>query len=127
MVATRRPSSSRLVGRARRAARRPTAGKYANVVEQLDDIQREGGSGTLELDTGPLQVTNLSKVFFPKSGHTKGDLMRYYAQVAPFILPAVRDRPLVLRRFPNGIHGMAFYQQKSPPEAPKAVRVEKVR
>src|SRR5438270_496009 len=127
MVATRRRSTSRLAGAPRRTARTRTPAKYADVLRQLDDIQRQGGSGTLELDTGPLQVTNLGKVFFPKSGHTKGDLMRYYVSVAQYILPAVKDRPLVLRRFPNGIHGMAFYQQKAPPEAPKSVRVEKVR
>ena len=102
--------------------------EYARVVDDLNRIEHERrGTGTLELDTGPLQVTNLGKVFFPESGHTKGDLMRYYVNVAPYILPAVADRPLVLRRFPNGIEGMAFYQQKAPPEAPTSVRVEKVR
>jgi bifunctional non-homologous end joining protein LigD len=97
------------------------------VVEQIDRIAQEGGAGTLQLDTGPLAVTNLGKVFFPKSKRTKGDLMRYYASVAPLILPSVEDRPLVLRRFPNGIHGKAFYQQKAPDEASKSVRVETVR
>src|SRR3954469_4441749 len=121
--------AKRPIKRTAAAARRgaTTSGPYADVLRQLDDIQRSGGSGTLELDSGPLQVTNLGKVFFPKTGRTKGDLMRYYVRVAPFILPAVKDRPLVLRRFPNGIHGMAFYQQKAPAEAPKSVRVEKVR
>jgi bifunctional non-homologous end joining protein LigD len=126
-VATRRRSSSRLARPSRRTPSSRATATYGDVVRQLDDIQNDGGSGTLDLDTGALDVTNLGKVFFPTSGHTKGDLMRYYAQVAPFILPAVKDRPLVLRRFPNGIHGMAFYQQKAPPEAPESVRVEKVR
>jgi bifunctional non-homologous end joining protein LigD len=110
-----------------RRGRGTGGGPYAKVIADLDRIQHEeGGSGTLQLDSGPLQVTSLGKVFFPKSGQTKGDLMRYYASVAPYILPAIEDRPLVLRRFPNGIDGMAFYQQKAPAEAPKAVRVEKV-
>ena len=98
-----------------------------DTLAQLDAIENEGGNGTLELDTGSLDVTNLKKVFFPDSGHTKGDLMRYYAQVAPYLLPAVADRPLVLKRYPNGIKGMAFYQQKAPAEAPPSVRVEEVR
>ncbi len=103
-------------------------GFYAQVVADLDRIEKdEGGRGTLELDTGRLDVTNLGKVFFPKSGHTKGDLMRFYAAIAPYLLPAIADRPLVLRRFPNGIHGMAFYQQKAPAEVPKSVRVEEVK
>ena len=107
---------------------RRTATKYSSVIAQLDRIEHEErGTGTLQLDTGPLSVTNLGKIFFPKTKHTKGDLLRYYARVAPLILPAVADRPLVLRRFPNGIHASAFYQQKAPAEAPKSVRVEEVR
>ena len=54
-----------------------------------------------------LKVTNLHKLFWPKLKLTKGDLMRYYARVAPFILPAVADRPLVMKRFPNGVAGAA--------------------
>jgi bifunctional non-homologous end joining protein LigD len=96
-------------------------------VAQLDQIEAAGGKGTLDLDTGSLDVTNLKKVFYPDSGHSKGDLLRYYARVAKYILPAVADRPLVLKRFPNGIKGMAFYQQKAPDEAPPSVRVEQVR
>ena len=56
---------------------------------------------------------------------TKGDLLRYYAQVSPLILPAVADRPLVMKRFPNGIDKPAFYQQRSRLEQPPAgVRIE---
>jgi len=72
-------------------------------------------------------VSSLGKVFFPKDGFTKGDLMRFYATVAPYMLPAIKDRPLVLKRFPNGISGPSFYQQKAPDEAPDAVRVETIR
>jgi bifunctional non-homologous end joining protein LigD len=118
----------RRAGSVKRDRKRLARGKYAKVIADLDRIEHEeGGRGTLELDTGRLDVTNLGKVFFPKTGHTKGDLMRFYATVAPYLLPAITDRPLVLKRFPNGIHGMAFYQQKAPAEAPKSVRVEKVK
>jgi bifunctional non-homologous end joining protein LigD len=96
----------------------------SSVLAQLEGIEK---AGTLQLDTGKLDVTNLGKVFFPDSGHTKGDLLSYYATVAPYILPAIKDRALVLKRFPNGIKGMAFYQQKAPDEAPPSVRVEEVR
>ena len=65
------------------------------------------------------------KIFWPKLKLTKGDLLRYYATVAPFILPAVADRPLVMKRFPNGVDGPAFYQQRSRLEKPPAgVRIE---
>ena len=70
-------------------------------------------------------VTNLAKIYWPGPKLTKGDLLRYYAEVAPLILPAVADRPLVMKRFPNGINAPAFYQQRSRVEKPPAgVRIE---
>ena len=68
----------------------------------------------LELPTGELEVSNLDKVFFPSTRHTKGDVMRFYARMAPLLLPAIADRPLVMKRFPNGVRGKAFYQQRAP-------------
>lgn len=96
------------------------------VVAQLDAIERAGGSGSLDLPTGALDVANLDKVFWTATTQTKGDLLRYYAQMAPYILPAIADRPLVMKRFPNGVRGKAFYQQKAPANAPASVRVERV-
>jgi len=96
------------------------------VVDGLAEIERGGGDGILELPSGGLEVSNLGKIFFPVSGHTKGDVMRYYARVAPAILRAMHDRPLVMKRFPNGVSGTAFYQQKAPGDAPSVVRVESV-
>ena len=56
---------------------------------------------------------------------TKGDLLRYYVEVSPYILPCVEDRPLVMKRFPNGVGGKAFYQQRSREERPPTgVRIE---
>jgi bifunctional non-homologous end joining protein LigD len=73
-----------------------------------------------------IDVSSLGKIYFPQDGITKGALMRYYATVAPLILPTVRDRALVLKRTPEGIEGETFFQQKAPPEAPEGVRVESV-
>ncbi len=89
----------------------------------LEDVRRDG---TIELPDGSrLGVTNLHKIFWPQSKLTKGDLLRYYAAVSPLILPAVADRPLVMKRFPNGVGGMAFYQQRSRMEKPPdGVRIE---
>jgi bifunctional non-homologous end joining protein LigD len=109
--------------RKRSAVRSPES--VSEVVEQLEQIQ---GDGVLALpDDVELEVSNLGKVFFPEDGLTKGDLMRYYARMAPYVLPVVADRPLVLKRFPNGIHGKAFYQQRAPDDVPPGVRVETVR
>ena len=114
-AARTRPASSRKPGAA------------GAVVTQLQRFEDEGGGGTLTLGGGAtLDISSLGKVFFPKDGFTKGDIMRYYATVAPHLLPAIADRPLVLKRFPNGITGPSFYQQKAPDEAPPAVRVETI-
>ena len=84
--------------------------------------RRRGATASLDLPDGErLKVTNLHKVFWPKLKLTKGDLFRYYARVAPFILPAVADRPLVMKRFPNGIAAQPFYQHRAP-EVPAGVR-----
>ncbi len=72
-----------------------------------------------------LEFTNLDKVFFPELGLTKGDVIAYYHRVAPYILPHLKDRPLSLRRFPDGIHGKDFFQ-KDVPDAPAFVRTERI-
>ena len=64
-------------------------------------------------------------MFWPKQKLTKGDLLRYYVEAAPFIMPAVADRPLVMKRFPNGIAAPPFYQHRAP-DPPPGVRVERV-
>ncbi|NUQ20306.1 MAG: DNA ligase D [Gemmatimonadaceae bacterium] len=102
---------------------------YANapLVAKLADLERESGRGTVTLGRGAsLDVSSLDKVYFPKDGITKGTLFRYYATVAPLILPTVKDRALVLKRTPEGIEGETFFQQKAPDEAPEGVRVENV-
>lgn len=71
-------------------------------------------------------MSNLRKVFWPTLKITKGELMRYYVRVAPFIQPVVHDRPLIMKRFPNGIDGKAFYQQRAPDNVPAGVRTATV-
>lgn len=66
----------------------------------------------------PVTVTHPDKVLWPEDGITKGDLIAYYREMAPVILPHVRDRPLVMRPFPRGIHGPAYYRQTLPKSAP---------
>src|SRR5712671_2945837 len=100
----------------------------SGLLEQLSSIEKAGGAGTLDFGKGNnLKVTNLDKVFFPKENHTKGDVMRFYTRIADFILPTIQDRPLVLKRFPNGIDGEAFYQHKAAESTPPGVRVEVIK
>jgi bifunctional non-homologous end joining protein LigD len=98
----------------------------ARVAARLQELEDAGEDGVLELPEGPLEVSNLGKVFFPATRHTKGDVMRFYARIAPQLLPAIADRPLVMKRFPNGVRGKAFYQQRAPADAPASVRVAPV-
>jgi bifunctional non-homologous end joining protein LigD len=70
----------------------------------------------------PVTFTNLGKVFWPAEGYTKGDLVEYYRAVAPAMLPFLRDRPLVLDRYPDGIAGKSFYQKNAPVAAAGRVR-----
>ena len=114
---------------ARRAVGARTLNRVRQVVSQLTRLREPAGpgEGTLDLGAGhTLDVSNLEKVFFPKSGYTKGDLLAYYASVSPFLLPAIADRPLVLKRFPHGVTGESFYQQRAPDDPPPSVRVETV-
>ena len=79
---------------------------------------------------GPVRVTrervvhftNLDKPFWPEDGYVKGDLVEYYRAVAPEILPYLADRPVVLTRFPDGIHGKSFFQKNAPEFAPSWIR-----
>ena len=60
-------------------------------------------------------------------GITKGELVRFYLKMAPYALPVVTDRPLVMKRFPNGVHGKSFYQHRAPDPLPEGLRVTAVR
>jgi bifunctional non-homologous end joining protein LigD len=104
----------------------PTAGPVSHdaLVDELQQLEANRRDGDLVLPGGVLHVTNLAKKFWPDLGITKGELLRYYVDVAPMILPVVEDRPLVMRRFPNGVGGSAFYQQKHPEAPPAGVRRE---
>src|SRR6185295_18283148 len=68
-----------------------------------------------------VSLTNLDKVYWPDDGYTKGDLIRYYYEVSDYILPYLKDRPLILKRYPSGIRG-AFFHQHDAGEAPDYVR-----
>jgi bifunctional non-homologous end joining protein LigD len=75
-----------------------------------------------------VHLTNLTKVYWPDDGYTKGDLIRYYREVSKAILPYLRDRVLSLNRHPNGIHGANFFQkdmrQQPPPDWVETVEIE---
>jgi bifunctional non-homologous end joining protein LigD len=93
-----------------------------NLIDQLRDLEAARKDGALVMPDGDrLNISNLHKIFWPKQKFTKGDLFRYYVRVAPLLLPAVADRPLVMKRYPNGIAAKPFYQHRAP-EVPSGVR-----
>jgi bifunctional non-homologous end joining protein LigD len=97
------------------------------IVEQLDAIEADGGDGELTFGGGEtLHVSSLSKVYFPDAERTKGDLMRYYALVSPVLLPIIKDRPMILKRYPDGVGGPSFFQQNAGKTIPKDVRIERM-
>lgn len=120
------PASAHGAGIERAPAGAALEGALNGLVERLRELEDAKRDGELTLPNADrLNVTNLSKAFWTVPTLTKGDLLRYYVQVAPFMLPVVAGRPLVMKRFPNGIHGKAFYQQRSRDERPpKGARIE---
>ncbi len=73
-----------------------------------------------------LKLSNLDKIFWKKEKITKGDLLNYYETVAPYILPYLKNRPVVLHRFPDGIDGEHFYQKQSGPHVPSFIKTASV-
>ena len=80
----------------------------------------------VEVEGRELSLSNLDKVMYPAAGFTKGHVIDYYTRVAPVLLPHLRDRPLTLKRYPNGVEGGHFYEKQCPSHRPEWVRAEPV-
>jgi bifunctional non-homologous end joining protein LigD len=80
----------------------------------------------VEIDGRRLSLSNLDKVFYPETGFTKGRLIDYYTRIAPAVLPHLRDRPLTLKRYPNGVTGQYFYEKQCPSHRPEWVQTTAV-
>jgi bifunctional non-homologous end joining protein LigD len=80
----------------------------------------------VEIDGRRLHLTNLNKLYFPKDGYRKRDLLAHYFWAAPMIVPLLRDRPLVLRRYPNGIEEDAFFQKDAAKETPGWIKTSSI-
>jgi bifunctional non-homologous end joining protein LigD len=81
-------------------------------------VPRDRNDAVVAVDGREVQLTNLRKVFWAERGITKGDLIQYYADVAPVLLPHVRDRAMVMRRYPNGAGGDSFFMKRAPHPRP---------
>lgn len=104
-------------------------GPRKGVQAVLQQLRANPTAASLELRMdarSSLDVTNLGKIYFPAAKITKGKLLEYYTEISPYLLPALADRPLILKRWPNGIEESAFYQQRAPEKRPEGadIRVE---
>lgn len=95
--------------------------KVADTAPGADSAERPPGHVD-RVTVRDLQFSNLAKVFWKDEKYTKGDLIEYYRAIAPWLLPYLRNRPLVLTRFPDGIDGKSFYQKDAPEFAPSWIR-----
>jgi len=84
---------------------KPISGERKTLLNPTNDSQ------VRKINDRDTKFANLSKIYWPEDQISKRDLLNYYYQIAPFILPHVKNRPQTLYRFPNGMHGMAFYQK----------------
>jgi len=120
-------------GRAADEAAGPADGSGAGGVDEaspeamFDAVERlsEGAVAVLA-DGREIKISNWDKVLFPETGFTKGDLVAYYARIAPAVVPHLRDRPLTLKRYPNGVEAPYFYEKQSPSHRPEWVQSARV-
>ena len=85
-------------------------------------IPADVDSASVDVDGKAVRLTNLQKVFWPDPGFTKGDLLRYYASVAHVLVPHVRGRAMVMKRYPNGALGDFFFMKRAPTSRPEWIR-----
>src|ERR1700724_2084693 len=81
---------------------------------------------TLDVGGTKVDVTNLDKIFYPKAGFSKGDVMYYYVRISSVLLPHLKERPITLKRYPDGVEGFFFYEKKCPAHRPSWVKTTKV-
>ena len=80
----------------------------------------------LEVNGKQVKVSNLDKVFYPATGFTKSDVINYYIDLAPILLPHLKDRPISLKRYPEGVEGFFFYEKQCPSHRPDWVHTTRV-
>ena len=109
---------------------------YADEIDEYAaDAPGEPGAAREPLDEPPgafevpppsprVVISNPDKPFWPESGYTKQDLVDYYREISPWLLPYLRDRPLVLTRYPDGIDGKWFFQKNAPPFVPEWIKTQ---
>jgi bifunctional non-homologous end joining protein LigD len=95
-------------------------------VDAVNDETQAVDGGVIKAGKFKVSVTNLQKVYFPKEGITKGEVIAYYEKIAPYILPYLKSRTLSLNRMPNGIASESFYQKDAGEHVPSFVKTDQI-
>src|SRR5439155_16982692 len=111
--------------RFRRAARRQGGGRNRARARRKTFLLMSG-KAEIEVEGRNLTVSNLDKVLYPEIGFTKAQVIDYYIRIAPVLLPHLKDRPITLKRYPEGVEGFFFYEKQCPSHRPKWVKTAKV-
>jgi len=103
-----------------RTTKRPSSRRSRS---KLSSAKRDS---SLNINGKTLPVSNLDKIFYPETGFTKGQVIDYYIRVSPVLLPHLKDRPLTLKRYPDGVEGAFFYEKRCPSHRPEWVQTATV-
>ena len=108
-----------------RGAARSTAVKKsdASAKDRTTEIPKNCNAAELDVDGGTVKLTNLQKVFWPGLGLKKRDLLQYYLDVSPWLLPHLKNRAMVMKRYPNGIGGAFFFMKRAPSPRPSSIPI----
>src|SRR5580698_9058628 len=101
-------------------ANRPTSKRTAA------DIPMDVNETELAVEGGPVKLTNLQKIFWPQLKLAKRDLLQYYLDVSPWLLPHLKNRAMVMKRYPNGISGEFFFMKRAPSPRPPSIPICKI-
>ncbi len=104
---------------AKRKRARTSPEAFTIAFPQTLDARKDGDAWWFEVDGRELRLSNLDKIFWPDEGYTKGDLIAYYFNVAHLMLPHLAQRPLTMKRMPDGIDGPFFYEKSAPSHVPE--------
>src|SRR5215831_5307329 len=102
------------------------ASKRASTRSRSSKASPRLNAETLNVGGRQVSVSNLDKIFYPSIGFTKGQVIDYYIRISPVLLPHLKDRPLTLKRYPNGVTGPFFYEKRCPSHRPEWVKTAPV-
>src|SRR5229473_1138550 len=107
------------------AKRQGSTGRYTRAKKSAAPVSIPNNVPDAEVtvDGATVKLTNLQKIFWPKLKLTKRDLLQYYADVSPWLLPHVQNRAMVMKRYPNGISGEFFFMKRAPESRPRSIPV----